>query len=113
MRKLINSKKIKKNPTVEPVKDHPPLDDVTIRAVLRRSCNELQEEVFSDSVTSSIRIWVVRSLPTSAETGWIDPEFLKEKGDLSMFWSLYAQRQVILFDEESSLIENSDYHDAW
>ncbi len=112
MRKLIN-KKIKEEPKLEPARKAPMLDDRTIRAVLRNSCNELQERVFSGFMNDNIRIWLVKSLPVPSETSWIDPEFMKETRDLFAFWNLYAQRQVFLFEQESSFLENWDNHEIW
>jgi hypothetical protein len=112
MRKQI-SKKIKEEPTLKPVKNPPPMDDRTIRALLRNSCSELQEEVFPGSMTDNIRVWVVQSLSAPTELNWVDPDFLKAKSDLFMFWNLYAQRQVFLFEQESSLLEDWRHPDTW
>jgi hypothetical protein len=113
MRK-VTSKVIEKTEyNIKPLKNPPALDDNTIRGILRNGCRELQEEVSEIFMTDNIRVWLVQPLAVPSEPNWVDPDFLADKTDLILLWSIYAQRQVLTFDQESKMMENWEQQSPW
>jgi hypothetical protein len=113
MRK-VTSKVIEKTEcSIKTLKNPPALDDNTIRGILRSGYHELQEEVSEILMTDNIRVWLVQPLAVPSEPNWVDPDFLKDKTDLVLIWSIYAQRQVLTFDQESKMMENWEQQSLW
>lgn len=113
MRKAISKEIRKENVTIETRKNLPALDDTTIRDILRSACRELEEDVAEAFIVDNIRMWIVQTLTEPSEPNWVDPEFLKEKADLLILWSIYAQKHVVVFDQEAKIMGNWEEQPLW
>ena len=113
MRKTIFKEEEKKPVTIETPKRPPSLDDYTIREILRGACRELDEDTSGMFMGDNIRIWVIQTLEVSSKPAWVDPEFLKDKTELLPLWGIYAQRQVLLFEQESRVVDGGDLRPLW
>ena len=99
--------------SIKPLKTPPALDDNTIRDIIRSGYGELQEESSEIFMTDNIRVWLVQTLAVPSEPNWVDPDFLKDNTDLILLWSVYAHRQLLVFDQESKMMEKWDQQSLW
>ena len=91
------------------------LDDTTIREILRGTCYELEleEDISGILMSENIRVLIVQAVEVPSKAIWVTPEYLKEKTDLVSLWGIYAQRQVLLFDQDSRISEDWNEQPLW
>jgi hypothetical protein len=113
MRKTIFKETRKGLVGIETPKNPPVLDDTAIREILRGACRELEEDISGLLMADNIRVWIVQTLEVPSKPIWVNPEFLREKNDLLSVWGIYAQRQVLLFDQEPRIADDWDERPLW
>jgi len=113
MRKTTFKETIKKPVGIEAPKTPLTLDDTTIREIVRGTCRELDDDVSGLLLADNIRVWIVQTVEIPPNPIWVTPEFLKEKTDLLSLWGIYAQRHVLLFDQESRSTEDWNERPLW
>ena len=113
MRKTIFKEDEKRLINIEIPKRTPVLDDSAIREILRGACRELEEDNSGTLMGDNVRILVIQTMEVPPVPTWVDPEFLKEKTNLLSIWGIYAQRQVVMFDQETRIAENWDERPLW
>jgi hypothetical protein len=113
MRKTIFKETRKRLVSIEIPKNPPVLDDTAIREILRGACRELEEDVSGLLMADNIRVWIVQTLEVPSKPIWVTPEYLREKTDLLSLWGIYAQRQVLLFEQESRTTDDWDERPLW
>jgi len=56
---------------------------------------------------------IVQTVEVPSKAIWVTPEYLREKTDLVSLWGIYAQRQVLLFDQDSRTSDDWNEQPLW
>jgi hypothetical protein len=99
---------------VKPIKRVVSFDDSSIRKMLRSAYTdfigeELELKMKQDGSTST-----VVHMSFAAEKGWADLSQLQTRTELKLFWDMFIQKQIFVFEQESALlIEVSSNEENW
>ncbi|HVN79101.1 MAG TPA: hypothetical protein VMW38_08890 [Terriglobia bacterium] len=115
MRKTTSKEARKRLVNIEAPKQPPVLDDTAIREILRSTCRELEleEDISGLLMAENIRVLIVQTVEVPSKAIWVTPEYLREKTDLVSLWGIYAQRQVLLFDQDSRTSDDWNEQPLW
>jgi hypothetical protein len=95
-----------------PLKRVASFDDSSIRKMLRSAYTDLvgQElELQMNQDPSS----TVPKMSFTADKGWADLSQLQNRGELRLFWEMFIQKQIFIFEQESALLVEVSKEESW
>jgi len=98
---------------VKPIKRVTNFDDSSIRKMLRIA--------YTDFVGEELEIQMSQDAPSSPASnrsfttsqGWADLSQLHNRAELKLFWDMFVQKQIFVFEQESTLLIEASEETNW
>lgn len=101
------------SPAAKPIKRVVSFDDSSIRKMLRSAYTdfigeELELQMKQDGSTSTMT-----NMSFATEKGWADLSQLQNRAELKLFWDMFIQKQILVFEQESALLIEVSKEENW
>ena len=94
-------------PTVNPVKRVANFDDSSIRKMLRSAYTDFVGEELELQMNQNASSGMTPKMSFTADKGWADLSQLQNRAELKLFWDMFVQKQIFIFEQESALWSKS------
>lgn len=101
------------SPVVEPVKRVVSFDDSAIRKMLRNAYTDFIGEELELQIKQDASISTVVNMSFAADKGWSDLSKLQNRAELKLFWDMFIQKQIFVFEQESALLIEVSKEENW
>jgi len=99
-------------PTVNPVKRVANFDDSSIRKMLRSAYTDFVGEELELQMKQNGSS-LVPKMSFTADKGWADLSQLQNRAELKLFWDMFIQKQIFIFEQESALLVEVSKEENW
>ena len=100
-------------PTVKPLKRVVNFDDSSIRKMLRSAYTDFVGQELELQMNQDASSSMAPQLSASAEKGWADLSQLHNRAELKLFWDMFVQKQIFVFEQESALLIEVAKEETW
>jgi len=100
-------------PTVNPVKRVANFDDSSIRKMLRSAYTDFVGEELELQMTQNASSGMTPKMSFTADKGWADLSQLENRAELKLFWDMFIQKQIFIFEQESALLVEVSKEENW
>ncbi|MGH9428577.1 MAG: hypothetical protein ACRD2L_19995 [Terriglobia bacterium] len=101
------------SPTVKPLKPVPDFDDSSIRKMLRSAYIDFVGEELEMQMNQDPQSSMAPNMSFTADKGWADLSQLHNRAELKLFWDMFIQKQIFIFEQESALLIEVSKEDNW
>ena len=112
MRRM-ESETIPGTPAAKPIKRVADFDDSSIRKMLRGAYTDFAGEELELQMTQDASFSMVTNISVSADEGWADLSALQTPSELKLFWDMFVQKQIFVFEQESALLIEVSKEESW
>ena len=100
-------------PTVNPVKRVANFDDSSIRKMLRSAYTDVVGEELEFQMNQNAASPMSPKMSFTADKGWADLGQLQNRSELKLFWDMFIQKQIFIFEQESALLVEVSAEENW
>lgn len=101
------------SPAVKPLKRVTDLDDSCIRKMLRSAYTDFVGEELEFQMSQDASFSTVPGMSFTADKGWADFSQLQNRAELKLFWDMFIQKQIFVFEQESALLIEVSKEENW
>lgn len=101
------------SPAVNPLKRVADFDDSCIRKMLRSAYTDFVGEELELQMNQNASSSTVPNLSFTAYKGWADLSQLQNRAELKLFWDMFVQNQIFVFEQESALLIEVSKEENW
>jgi len=101
------------SPAVKPLKRVADFDDSSIRKMLRSAYTDFVGEELEIQMNQDASSSTVPSMSFTADKGWADLSQLQNRAELKLFWDMFVQKQIFVFEQESALLIEVSKEENW
>jgi hypothetical protein len=101
------------SPAVKPLKRVAEFDDSCIRKMLRSAYTDFAGEELELQMNQNASSSTVPNLSFTADKGWADLSQLQDRAELKLFWDMFVQKQIFVFEQESALLIEVSKEENW
>ena len=98
---------------VKPLKRVADFDDSSIRKMLRSAYTDFVGEELELQMNQDASSSMVPNRSLTADKGWADLSQLQNRAELKLFWDMFVQKQIFVFEQESALLIEVSKEDNW
>ena len=99
------------SPAVKPLKPVPDFDDSSIRKMLRSAYIDFVGEELELQMNQDAQPSMAPNI--TADKGWADLSQLHNRAELKLFWDMFIQKQIFIFEQESALLIEVSEEEDW
>jgi hypothetical protein len=100
------------SPAVNPLKRVADFDDSSIRKMLQSAYTDLAGEELELQMNHDPSS-TVPNVSFTADKGWADLNQLHNRAELKLFWDMFVQKQIFVFEQESALLIEVSEEENW
>ena len=97
---------------VNPLKRVADFDDSSIRKMLRSAYTDFVGEELELQMNQNASSMVPK-MSFTADKGWADLSQLQNRAELKLFWDMFIQKQIFIFEQESALLVEVSKEENW
>ena len=98
---------------VNPLKRIADFDDSSIRKMLRSAYTDFVGEELEFQMTQNVLSSMSPKMSFTADKGWADLSQLQNRSELKLFWDMFIQKQIFIFEQESALLVEVSTEENW
>ena len=98
---------------VNPLKRVADFDDSSIRKMLRSAYTDFVGEELELQMTQNASSGMTPKMSFTADKGWADLSQLQNRAELKLFWDMFIQKQIFIFEQESALLVEVSKEENW
>ena len=99
--------------TVKPLKRVADFDDSSIRKMLRSAYTDFVGEELELQMNQDVSSLMLPNMSLTADKGWADLSQLQNRSELKLFWDMFVQKQIFVFEQESALLIEVSKEENW
>ena len=99
--------------TVKPLKRVADFDDSSIRKMLRSAYTDFVGEELELRMNQDASSSILPNMSFTADKGWADLSQLQNHSELKLFWDMFVQKQIFVFEQESALLIEVSKEENW
>ena len=99
-------------PVGNPLKRVASFDDSSIRKMLRSAYTDFVGEELELQMNQNASSMVPK-MSFTADKGWADLSQLQNRAELKLFWDMFIQKQIFIFEQESALLVEVSKEENW
>ena len=99
-------------PVGNPLKRVTNFDDSSIRKMLRSAYTDFVGEELELQMNQNASSMVPK-MSFTADKGWADLSQLQNRAELKLFWDMFIQKQIFIFEQESALLVEVSKEENW
>ena len=100
-------------PVGNPLKRVTSFDDSSIRKMLRSAYTDFVGEELELQMTQNASSGMTPKMSFTADKGWADLSQLQNRAELKLFWEMFIQKQIFIFEQESALLVEVSKEENW
>ena len=100
-------------PVGNPLKRVADFDDSSIRKMLRSAYTDFVGEELELHMNQDASSSTVPSISFTADKGWADLSQLQNRAELKLFWDMFVQKQIFVFEQEAALLIEVSREENW
>ncbi|MCI0422487.1 MAG: hypothetical protein L0387_03395 [Acidobacteria bacterium] len=100
-------------PAVKPLKRVAAFDDSSIRKMLRSAYNDFVGEELELRMNHDAGSPAMAGLKNSDDKSWANLSHLQNRAELKLFWDMFVQKQIFVFEQESALLLEVAKEENW
>jgi hypothetical protein len=100
-------------PVGNPLKRVADFDDSSIRKMLRSAYTDFVGEELELQMNQNASSGLMLKMSFTADKGWADLSQLQNRAELKLFWDMFIQKQIFIFEQESALLVEVSEEENW
>jgi len=96
-----------------PLKRVTDFDDSSIRKMLRSAYTDFVGEELELQMNQNASSGMASKMSFTADKGWADLSQLQNRAELKLFWDMFIQKQIFIFEQESALLVEVSKEENW
>ena len=100
-------------PVGNPLKRVTDFDDSSIRKMLRSAYTDFVGEELELQMNQDASSGMAPKMSFTADKGWADLSQLQNRAELKLFWDMFIQKQIFIFEQESAFLVEASKEESW
>ena len=99
--------------TVNPLRRIADFDDNSIRNMLRKAYTDFVGEELELQMNHNASFSTMANTSFTVDSAWADLSQLQNRAELKLFWDMFVQKQIFVFDQEAEFLIETSGEENW